>query len=198
MTTTETDTQTLSKTFDEICSDERYTCNLDWGKPRRGHPEGTVRAHIEELEKNLHVLRSEISEEEYWSLRILIHVHDSFKAKSAKGVPITHPKSHASLATDFLRSFSDDADLLNMVQFHDEPFALWRQQRHRGKCNQSRLDSLVKLIGNWKLFLMFTAIDGVTVGKSPEPLYWAAEAIAARVGFEMEATRWIDKLVAAL
>lgn len=164
----------LERVFSDITADARYLENLDWGKPRRGHPEGTVRAHIDDLERNLEVLRSKISDDEYWKLRILIHVHDSFKASASKGVAITDPRSHASLARSFFESHCGDADLINMVQFHDEPFALWRQARNRGNCNQRRLNSLIATINDWNLFLMFTAIDGVTDGKSPEPLYWAA------------------------
>jgi len=29
--------------LDAITADPRYLANLDWGKPRAGHPEGTVR-----------------------------------------------------------------------------------------------------------------------------------------------------------
>ena len=39
--------------LDRIRADERYQRNLDWGRPRKGHPEGTVRRHIAELEHNL-------------------------------------------------------------------------------------------------------------------------------------------------
>lgn len=186
--------QTLPRLFSDITSDARYIQNLDWGKPSRGHPEGTVRAHIDELELNLDALRPDISSDEFWKLRVLIHVHDSFKAKSSKGVAITDPKSHASLAMSFLKSHCDDPDLLNMVQFHDEPYALWRQARNRGNFNQHRLNSLVDVIEDWNLFLMFTAIDGATAGKSPEPLYWAAKTIASRVGLESQAVGYIDKL----
>src|SRR5262249_31482518 len=41
------------KIYDAVVSDPRYQHNLDWGDPRPGHPEGTVRAHIVEIERNL-------------------------------------------------------------------------------------------------------------------------------------------------
>ena len=40
--------------FAHLVTDPCYQGNLDWGEPRRGHPEGTVRAHIEEIERNHH------------------------------------------------------------------------------------------------------------------------------------------------
>src|SRR5687767_2506628 len=113
--------------FEAVIVDPRYRANLDWGTPRSGHPEGTVRAHIAEIEPNLERLRSKLSDDDYWKLKLLIHTHDSFKAESKTGTAITDPQSHASLARAFLETYCDDADLLAMVQYHDEPFALFRQ-----------------------------------------------------------------------
>jgi hypothetical protein len=124
------------KTFDAIITDPRYLANLDWGESRRGYPEGTVRAHIAEIEPNLEVLRPKLTDEEYWKLKLLIHTHDSLKAESKPGVAIADAKSHASLARAFLALHCDDADLLAMVQYHDEPFAL--TDRSRAKANTTR------------------------------------------------------------
>jgi hypothetical protein len=168
-------------TCDAIVADPRYRANLDWGEPRRGHPEGTVRAHIAELETNLKRLRSKLTEDEVWKLKILIHVHDSFKAEAKSGVPITHPESHASLARAFLAEHCTDADLLAMVQFHDEPYALYQQVRSKGSCNRDRFDALLKAILDWNLFLAFCIIDGCTEGKGREPLIWLFSAVEGRV-----------------
>ena len=167
--------------FQSILRDARYIQNLPWGESRPGHPEGTVRAHIEELEKNLAALQPALSSEEYWKLRVLIHVHDSFKPEADKKVAISDPRSHASIAAKFLSEFCDDADLVAMVQLHDEPYALWRQWRERGECNELRLDRLLAAISDWSLFLRFCVIDGITPGKQSEPLHWMAEHIAGRV-----------------
>ncbi len=91
--------------------------NLTWGELRPRHPEGAVQAHIAEIEPNLEELRSKLTDEDYWNLKLLIHTHDSFKAESEIGVPISHPKSHASLARAFLAEYCDDADPLSMVQY---------------------------------------------------------------------------------
>lgn len=180
---------------DTIKTDERYRANLDWGKPRRGHPEGTVRAHIAELEQNLNRLVSE-SDEDYWKLMLLIHVHDTFKKDSVKGVAITHPKSHASLARYFLSDFCRDSDLLNMVQYHDEPYALYRQEAFKGRFNQTRLGELRNRIKDWSLFLKFLLIDGYTDGKSTEPLLWSLEHLAKPLGLEGQMREWLARLKA--
>src|SRR5688500_13914583 len=119
------------ETYRRIITDPRYQENLDWGKPRKGHPEGSIRAHIKELDQNLASMRSGLTDEDYWKLKILIHVHDTFKPEAHDGVPITDPRSHASLARAFLAEYCDDDDLLAMVQLHDVPYALWRAYEHR-------------------------------------------------------------------
>ena len=44
-----------------IQADERYQSSLDWGRPRKGHPEGTIRRHIGELERNVVALSPRLS-----------------------------------------------------------------------------------------------------------------------------------------
>jgi len=164
-----------------ITADPRYLANLDWGEARPGHPEGTVRAHIAEIEPNLETLRPRLKDDEYWKLKLLIHTHDSFKGEAKPGVAITDPSSHASIARAFLAQYCDDADLLAMVQYHDEPFALYRQFESKGKCNQQRLSALLGTVQDWNLFLAFNIIDGCTAGKSREPLSWLFREIAGKV-----------------
>jgi hypothetical protein len=167
--------------YQAVIADPRYQRNLDWGEPRRGHPEGTVRAHIAEIERNLETLESKLTDADVWKLKLLIHTHDSFKADSKRGVPINDPASHASLARSFLAEFCQDEDLLAMVQFHDEPFALWRQVQSKGTYNQHRMDSLIVNIRDWNLFLAFSIIDGCTPGKSRQPLEWLFAELKGKV-----------------
>ncbi len=170
-----------ASTFQSVIADARYQRNLDWGEARSGHPEGTVRAHIAEIEPNLEILKPKLSETDWWKLKLLVHTHDSFKADSKPGVPITDTASHASLAKSFLADFCDDADLLAMVQFHDEPFALWRQVESKSTYNQQRMAALLSNIKDWNLFLAFNIIDGCTEGKSREPLVWLFKELEGKV-----------------
>ncbi len=179
-----TDYQAL---LDAVTDDPHYQRNLDWGEPRPGHPEGTVRAHIAELERNLEHLveRGHVSASggDYWKLKVLIHTHDTFKPDSAGegAVPISHPRSHASLARTFLARLCDDEDLLTMTQLHDEPFALWNQRRSRGSYNRERFRRLLDSVRDWELFARFLIVDGCTEGKSREPLRWFLREIAGKV-----------------
>ncbi len=172
---------TLDQIFEQIIADPRYLQNIRWGKPRPGHPEGTIAAHIQDLENNLTQLADRLSPRQVQLLRILIHVHDTFKPEAAPNVPISDPKSHASLAAKFLSEFVQDTDLLTMVQLHDEPFALWRQHVSRGSCDGERLDRLLNAIDDWETFSAFLVIDNHTAGKSDAPLRWFWEATKNRV-----------------
>ncbi len=156
-----------------IISDPRYLKNIEYGEPRSGHPEGKVKYHIAELEENLEKLVTRgISRQQYWKLKLLIHVHDTFKADAVPDSPILSPTSHASLARRFASEFIDDPDLLNMIQFHDENYALWKQYAATGSYDIQRFESLLNTIRNWDLFLMFIIIDGCTPGKDPEKTGW--------------------------
>jgi hypothetical protein len=167
--------------FDAIVADARYQTNLDWGKARAGHPEGTIRAHIAELESNLDVLRPKLSDTECWKLKILVHTHDTFKPNASRGVPIVHSESHASLAASFLAEYCQDNELLAIAQYHDEPYALWRQFRFKGICDQERWASLLGRVRDWDLFLAFLIVDGCTEGKSREPLRWFFDEVEGTV-----------------
>jgi len=170
-----------------IQADPHYQRNLDWGEPRPGHPEGPLRNHIADLEQNLERLRDRLDEAQQARLMLLIHTHDTFKPDSIEGAPIRHPRSHASLARTFLQRFHPDEQLLTMVQYHDEPFALWRQFKHKGHFDRARLDALLQNISDWDSCLAFLIIDGCTEGKSREPLLWFFRQIEGKVSARISA-----------
>jgi hypothetical protein len=163
---------------DLVTSDPRYRKNIEYGEPRSGHPEGRVKFHIAELEANLEALATYgLSSTDYWKLKFIIHVHDTFKAESEHDVPILHPRSHASLAREFAAQFTQDEDLLNMIQFHDENYALWQQHKRAGAYDAERFQTLLRTIRDWDLFLMFLIIDGCTAGKEWAKLDWFIQEV---------------------
>ena len=162
----------MKSIVERMMADPRYIRNIEYGEPRSGHPEGKVKFHIAELEQNLDKLAPRITDEQYWKLKFLIHVHDSFKAEAVPDSPILSPNSHASLARKFASEFTDDADLLNMIQFHDVNFASWKQFDATGSYDADRFRALLETIVDWDLFLMFSILDGNTAGKDPDKLRW--------------------------
>lgn len=153
-----------------IVQDKRYLENIEWGEPRSGHPEGSIKKHIEELEKILS--EKKFGNRTTLELKVLIHVHDTFKKDAKKGVEITHPEGHASLAANFLREKYHDERLIKIVQYHDEPFAIWKKYKYRNKLDVERIKNLMEKIPDHNLFFKFLEIDGNTEGKDKEPLLW--------------------------
>jgi hypothetical protein len=167
----------MKEIVEKVIADPRYQKNIEYGEPRSGHPEGKVKYHIAELEENLEKLVSRISEDQYWKLKFLIHVHDTFKAESIPDSPITSPNSHASLARKFASEFIQDDDLLNMIQFHDVNYALWLQFDRTGSYDVERFEKLLGTIQDWDLFLLFLIIDGSTRGKERSKLIWFMQEV---------------------
>jgi len=156
-----------------VLADPRYQRNINYGAARSGHPEGAVRLHIARLLANLDYFRPRLrDDQEYWKLAFLIHCHDTFKAEAEKDVAIKDPRSHASLARAYAAAFTNEADILNMLQYHDENFALYQQYQRRGQYDPERFDALLADIQDWDLFLIFTIIDGWTEGKDLDKVGW--------------------------
>lgn len=176
---------------EKIMNDPRYQRNIEYGEPRSGHPEGKIRFHIAELEENLQELAAQgITKEEYWKLKFLIHVHDTFKAESVPDSPILSPDSHASLARKFASEFIDDDDLLNMLQLHDVNYALWKQFVTTGSYDLNSFQSLLNSVRDWNLFMMFLIIDGSTEGKERSKLIWFLREVQQHVELRVDES-WI-------
>lgn len=162
----------------KIQADPRYQRNIEFGEPRSGHPEGKVKFHIADLEANLELLQERgIKEGDYWKLKFMIHVHDSFKAEAKRHSPTLHPRNHASLAREYASHYTDDADLLNMIQYHDENYGLWKEYSQTGQYDTERFQNLLAVIKNWDLFLLFIIIDGCTNGKAYQKLGWFIDEV---------------------
>lgn len=161
--------------IDKILADPLYQKNIEYIESHSGHPEAKVKLHIADLEFNLECLKSlgRIQyEKDYWRLKFIIHVHDLFKAEAKKHSPTLHPRNHATLARQYASQFTDDDDLLNMIQFHDENYKLWKQFSRTGSYNFRQFQNLLSAIHDWDLFLLFMIIDGCTKGKDYQKLKW--------------------------
>jgi len=180
----ETKTQDWKAIFEKIISDPRYQANIQYGKPRRGHAEGSVSAHIRDLDRNLEDLvgRGLVSagNPTYWKLKVLIHVHDTFKAEAKDDSPILDPKSHASLACDYLGGFTQDADMLRITQFHDIGFAVYQKLQATGRFDETKLMTGLEGISNMDLFLLFAIIDACTPSKGRRMIRWLVEEVNKR------------------
>jgi len=153
--------------------DAEFCRGLQWGVPRFGHPEGSIMAHIVEVNANIDALP--IDAEIRRKLRIICWVHDTFKHIEDKGSPRDWTKHHAVYARKFLERFTDDEQLLNVVELHDEAYYAWRLAHlyHDLAQSEERIRIVRERVGDyWQLFYLFFKCDTCTGDKNPAPLTW--------------------------
>jgi hypothetical protein len=155
-----------------LIEDPELLEGLAWGKPRKGHPEGSIANHVSDLLQRLD--RSGVEGDERAKLRFLVLVHDSFKNRVQEWRPRTGENHHAMRARRFAERYTDDETLLTTLELHDRPYGIWRRRRRTGRPDRQRLESLIERVRDTdpELFLHFVELDGSTEGKRSEPIDW--------------------------
>ena len=154
-------------------ADPRWRRGAAWGEPRRGHPEGSVEAHVAEVLANLQ--RMELAPEARARLRLVAILHDTFKVEVDRSVPAAGENHHARRARRFAEAYVADADVLELVELHDEAYNAWVAGARGGRWERAeeRARRLVERLGpRLELFLLFYRADNATGDKSREPLEW--------------------------
>lgn len=157
-----------------IIEQDDFIAGLLWGKPRFGHPEGKVVFHIREVLDNVDKLT--ISAEDRVKLRLITLVHDSFKHREDKTTqPRNWSKHHGVLARQFLETYVNDVNLLDIIELHDEAYYCWRLKHiYRDvEGSNERLEKLLNRIGTGlQLYYLFFKCDTRTGDKNQAPLRW--------------------------
>ncbi len=184
--------------FIHIKEDPRYQEGIRWGQKRPGHPEGSVGAHIEELELNAAAIKSTLDPLHTLKLKIFIHTHDTFKFQARKGARISEPDSHASLARAFVEEYLGETDLSAILQHHDVLFSLWRAHQRHGHLDQGRMEQLISEVKDWDLFMTTKLVDNLTLGKDLKPTVWAVDLAEEHPRIELppEVRSRMNKIIA--
>jgi hypothetical protein len=161
-----------------IASDPELVEGLRWGRPRAGHPEGSVGRHVADLLATIEDWgeRGERREQ----LRVLALVHDSLKYQVDARCPKTGENHHAARARRFAERYTDDDRLLGALELHDRPYALWRRLDRTGELQEGELAALIDRLADPGLFVRFVELDGSTSGKSQEPIRWLRAELERR------------------
>src|SRR5215217_2215897 len=138
---------------------------LAWGKPRRGHPEGSVGAHVSELLQTIDRWGETGKRRE--ELRFLGLVHDALKNKVQNRRPKTGENHHAMRARRFAERYINDERLLATIEQHDRPYNLWRRLTRSGRVDDHAVSEMLDRIPDLELFLRFVELDGSTEGQEP-------------------------------
>ena len=151
---------------------------LEWGKPRHGHPEGAVGAHVKDLLRTL----DEWGEPEprRSELRFLAIVHDALKYRVRSWLPKTGENHHAMRARHAAERYTSDERLLAAIELHDRPYSIWRRTKRGSDRERRAVDELLRRIPDVLLFVRFVELDGSHEGKNPEPIAWLRRELGAR------------------
>lgn len=158
-----------------IVSDPDWREGAAWGKPRPGHPEGAVSAHIAEVLAN--VDRYARSERERRRLRLVALIHDTFKHRVHYHLPRVLGNDHAVLARRFAERHLDDEGVLDVIELHDEAYRAWRRGDER------RALRLAERLGpELDLFRVFYRCDNETGDKRRDDIEWFEALLPGETG----------------
>jgi len=162
----------------ELVGDPELRAGLAWGKPRPGHPEGAVGAHVSDLLQRI----DEDGEtgERRRLLRFMALVHDAFKYRVHEWLPKTGGNHHAARAREFAERYTDDQRVLATIELHDRPYNLWRKMKRRRSLDERAFEEMMSRISDPELFVRFIELDGSTEGKRPEPIEWFRDELRRR------------------
>jgi HD domain-containing protein len=161
-----------------LASDPELVAGLRWGKPRKGHPEGSVAAHVDDLLRRLE--DSPDRGERRSMLRIIILVHDSLKYRVRDWLPKRGENHHAMLARRFAERYTQDERILSAIELHDRPYAIWRRMKRTGRLDERAFEEMMRRLPDPDLFLRFVELDQSAEGKNPEPIRWFREELSRR------------------
>jgi hypothetical protein len=109
------------------------------GKPRKGHPEGTVGAHVGDLLETIE--RWGETGDRRADLHFIAVAHDALKFRVREWLPKTGGNDHAMRARRLAERYTADERLLATIELHDRPYSLWRRMSRDG-----RLDGMLERI----------------------------------------------------
>ena len=161
-----------------VLSDPVLQEGLAWGKPRHGHPEGSVGAHVADLLETID--RWGETGQRRQELRFMAIVHDALKYKVQNWRPRIGENHHAMRARRFAERYTNDERMLATIEQHDRPYNIWRKALPKGRANDHALNSMIRRIPDLDLFVRFVELDGSTEGKNHEPIRWLKSELAER------------------
>jgi len=167
-----------------IINDPEFIEGLEWGEPRRGHPEGKVIYHIREVLNNI---------EEYFvsclsparvrkvkfitDLRLIALIHDTFKYQVDRSKPKVGDNHHGYLAMKFAEKYISDESVLTIIKVHDDAFKAWLKgsRYNEWKGANNRISDLLETLKKTDSLLLFNAfffVDNSTGDKVKDSYEW--------------------------
>ena len=161
-----------------LAADPLFRQGLDYGRPRRGHPEGAIKYHIAAVIKNIDSWYA--PSPYYLSLRLVALIHDTFKFQVDTTKQRSGPNHHGAYARRFAEQYITDDAVLDIIELHDEAYNAWGAGDRRGnwKTATKRATRLIERLGNkLDLYRAFYRCDNETGDKSQVGREWFEELI---------------------
>ena len=161
-----------------IVTHSDFVDGCNYGKPRKGHPEGQVLYHVLEVLENVEKFYKD--DGDYESLRLIALIHDSFKYKVDRTKPKCGENHHGMIARRFAEYFVRNTKILNIIELHDEAYNSWCKGDRDGKWDKAevRAKALIKKlesINAMELYIKFYCCDNNTGDKSQNNYDWFVE-----------------------
>lgn len=164
-----------------LIADPQMQRGLRWGEPRYGHPEGKVAYHIPEVYANIDRVLPPLSKQDRTLLRLVALSHDSFKFIEHKGSPRDWLRHHSMLARKFMENYTQDTQLLDIIELHDEAYYAWRHEviDHNEAAATARLAKLFARVRPvLQLYYTFFKCDTLTGDKTLAPVRWFEKKVS--------------------
>lgn len=164
----------------QIINDPLFVQGASWGVPRRGHPEGQVVYHIEEVLSNVDKYAESNTREK---LRLIALIHDTFKFKVDSTRPRTGENHHAMIARRFAENYISDQHTLDVIELHDEAYNAWVKGMNTDwKKAEARADALLQRLGDaLPLYRVFYRCDNETGNKRQDNFLWFENYLTTNV-----------------
>ena len=160
-----------------ITADPEWLEGANWGKPRPGHPEGKVIFHIRDVFDNIDYFFDSKAYDRS-DLRLIALIHDTFKYQTTHLESSSTKPSHGYFARKFAERYISEANILQVIELHDEAYKAWRLMfRHTDPeaAEKQARELIIQLGQNLDLFLRFYLCDNQTGDKSTTHYEWFKE-----------------------
>ncbi len=157
----------------QITQHPEFLEGAEFGRPRRGHPEGAVKYHIADVLRNVDQFFIDSSDRA--ALRLIALLHDTFKYQVDPDRPCCGDNHHGMMARRFAELFISDQSVLDVTELHDEAYNAWQCGNRDGRWDKAsrRALALLDRVGtNIDLYLEFYRCDNATEGKNQNCFDW--------------------------
>ena len=174
-----TDILTLETELEKtIVNDPIFIQGAFHGKKRPGHPEGKIILHIKDIFENID--KCHLQDSERKKLRLIALIHDICKYQVNRDIPRVGENNHGWLAYQYAQNYITDVNILQIIQYHDKAYNIWKRSVKRDEWKDGEKDLLkfISTINDLELYTWFYFCDNSTGDKTRNDFDWFYKLIS--------------------